>query len=554
LFLISMSAQRAPGLTGTWVAERNYDTAVRSAAVTLARRRAWTATIGGRQASAADSSAPVFTFKDGSQLRVRFDGGPKGQWIQPGDPGNGEPIASPVAFKPAGRNRWRGAIRPIDRVEHLLLFVQRAPGSGAPRAFIRNPEINAGARVGTRTVVVAGEGVRLVRPGQADITGRWSPKRDTLTLVDPGLPGTFVFTRRPPVDDSKAYSYRTPSVDGDGWKTGTLREAGLDETAIARIVDRVRNTAPGVRATYVQSLLIARHGKLVLDEYFNGYDASRPHDVRSAGKSIATLLVGRAIEDTRSFSPQTSIATILTNYEPFANDDGSKERITVGDLMSMSAGYACDDNDDASPGNEDRMQAQSAQPDWYKFTLDLPMLFAPGTSARYCSAESNLLGAIVSKETGVWLPDYFYDRFAEPMQFGGYGMWLTPPPLRTAYMAGGDDFRPRDFLKFGELFLDDGRWNGKAIVDGAWLTGSAAKHAFLADDGGDFGYGWHLPVYQVHGRTIRAINAGGNGGQLLYAFPQLDMAVMITAANYGQYPVWKALQDDLVPKILNAVE
>ncbi len=182
------------------------------------------------------------------------------------------------------------------------------------------------------------------------------------------------------------------------------------------------------------------------------------------------------------------------------------------------------------------------------------MLFAPGTRALYCSAEINLLGAIVSKETKTPLTTYFDRRFAVPMQFGPYGMFLMPPPTNAAYMAGGDHFLPRDFLKFGQLFLSNGRWRNKKVIDPKWLADSSAKHSFIEGGGGDYGYGWHLETYTVGGRTINAINAGGNGGQLMYVFPQLDMVVMITAANYGQYPVWSAFETQLVPQILAAVK
>jgi CubicO group peptidase (beta-lactamase class C family) len=307
-----------------------------------------------------------------------------------------------------------------------------------------------------------------------------------------------------------------------------------------------------LRSPRLQALLIARHGRLVLDEYFDGFDARRPHDVRSAGKSIATLLVGKALERGAPFTPQSPISSILSEYAPFQNYSLSKDRITVADLMSMSAGYACDDNDDASPGNEDRMQSQTAQPDWYRYTLDLPMLFAPGTRALYCSAEINLLGAIIEKKTGAWLPDFFYENFAKPMQFGSYGMWLMPPPSDTAYMAGGDAFRPRDFLKFGELFLDGGRWRGTQVVDPAWLSKVAERQSYVENGGGDYGWGWHLSTYHAGGRSIEAINAGGNGGQLLYIFPSLDMTVMIAAGNYGDYRVWSKFQD-LPDVILSAL-
>lgn len=520
-------------LRGDWQAERAYGAALRATTAILARR---------------DLRARM-PFA-GGELRIRVAKAPSATWIQPGNPENAERFATPVTVTAAGSNAWRFAIHPLRDVQHVDLIIQQMQ-NGETSAFFRNPEENAGARLGVRSVIMSGSTIRLQRSGSEDIMGTVSPDGSAITLTLPGLPGPFTFARSQPV--ATPYRYRRPATGKDGWNTGTLREVGLDETAVTHIVDDIRTTAPDVNAPYIQGLLIARHGKLVLDEYFNGFDSERPHDVRSAGKSVATLIAGRAIEDTHRFSPATRVASILSRYAPFANDDERKQQIAVGNLMSMSAGYACDDNDDASPGSEDRMQSQTAQPDWYKFTLDLPMLFAPGTRALYCSAEINLLGAVIMQETGEWLPAYFDARFARPMRFGSYGMWLMPPPNETAYMAGGDHFRPRDFLKFGQLLLDGGRWHGKPIVDGSWLADSTKKHSYVEGGGGDYGYGWHLATYTLHGETIDGINAGGNGGQLLYVFPKLDMTVMITAANYGQFRVWSRFETDLIPKILAAV-
>jgi CubicO group peptidase (beta-lactamase class C family) len=465
------------------------------------------------------------------------------------------PVGTWVAqhdYGPYQQMVWRNVATTPHDVEHMYLYISRA-ADGSLQAFLRNPEQNAGARVGVRTVVVNGNAVRLEKSGSDPVTGTWSPQNNTLTLNDPGLPGPFAFTRAPMITTLAPFRDHQPQARNDGWPTGTLAAAAIDANAIAQIVNGVRNTTPAPRAPYIQSLLITRHGKLVLDEYFNGFSATRPHDVRSAGKSVTTLMVGRAMADSLAFSPQTPIASILTQYAPFANDNAQKEAITVANLMSMSAGYNCDDNADNSPGGEDTMQSQTAQPDWYKYTLDLPMLFAPGTRALYCSAEINLLGAIISKETKTPLTTYFDQRFAIPMQFGAYGMFLMPPPTNAAYMAGGDHFLPRDFLKFGQMMLNNGKWHNTQIIDPVWLYDSTTKHSYVEDGGGDYGYGWHLETFTVGGHTIRAFNAGGNGGQLMYVFPDLDMAVMITAANYGQYPVWSVFETQLVPQILAAV-
>jgi len=180
------------------------------------------------------------------------------------------------------------------------------------------------------------------------------------------------------------------------------------------------------------------------------------------------------------------------------------------------------------------------------------MAFDPGTKAYYCSPEINLLGAVVQKTTRAWLPDYFAKKFAVPMQFGRYAMWLTEPPTDTAYMAGGDYFRARDFLKFGQLFLDGGRWHGVPIIDARWLEESAKPRTAIEGEIGRYGYGWHVFDATIGGRTYRAINAGGNGGQLLTVIPELDLAIMITAGNYGQYPVWSKFIERTIPDLAAA--
>jgi len=494
----------------------------------------------------------AFTLAGEGDLRVRFFGPLLvGQWIQPPTASMPYRFATPIRLTRASDGSWRGLIRAIADVQRVDLVIERKE-DGTFAGFIRNPEENFGARIGMRTVTVSGNHLTLSGTDAKPLIGTINTAAETIALHLDRFPGDFVFRRSPPAPMHFQY-LGAPQLVGDGWKTGSLRDAGIDEQKIGDLILSAAAPATSTRSPYIQSILIARHGKLVLDEYLNGYDRTRPHDVRSAGKSVATLMVGAALADDPTLSPSTPLTTVFPQYVPFASDNALKQRISIGDLMAMSSGLACDDNDDASPGLEDTMQSQTAQPDWYRFTLDLPMVSPPGAKAAYCSAGVNLLGGVVTKASKQWLPDFFFERFALPMQFGQYGMWLTPPPLDTAYMAGGDYFLPRDFLKFGQLFLDHGSWNGHKIIDDAWLQASVTPRSAL-NAPGDYGYGWHLLTYTVNGQTYQAYNAGGNGGQLLIVVPKLDTAIMITAANYGQFPVWQSFINDLVPKYILPAE
>jgi CubicO group peptidase (beta-lactamase class C family) len=468
------------------------------------------------------------------------------QWIQPASG-----VWPPYAL----------TVTPIDETLHYFLVVRSAP-DGTIRAFIRNPEANLGTGIGTRTVQLAGTVLRLRASGKPDVTGRTKP--DGNLTIDLSGANSLTF-HRPTEEELRWYyprqtsiwAYRQPVDDGDGWNVGRLADVNLREPPIDGVMRAIVSVrSPDIRSPYIQSVSIVRHGRLVLDEYFYGFTDARPHDVRSAGKSVTTLLVGRAITDTGEFTPSTPVLTFLSQYAPVNNDDPRKQRMTVENLMTMSSGLACDDNDDNSPGNEDTMESQTRQPDWYEYALDLPMQDAPGSRAVYCSAGINLLGAVVSRATGESLVGYFYRRFAQPMQFLQYGMWLMPPPTNAAYMGGGDYFRPRDFLKFGELFLNHGVWNGHRIIDDSWLQASIRQRSLMNPDaagGGDrYGYGWHLPTLTIDGRNYTIVNAGGNGGQLLAIVPALDMVVMITAGNYGQFPVWNKFLGQVVGAAIRA--
>jgi CubicO group peptidase (beta-lactamase class C family) len=302
----------------------------------------------------------------------------------------------------------------------------------------------------------------------------------------------------------------------------------------------------------IHSLLIARHGKLVLEEYFYGFKREQPHDMRSASKTFAPLLVGIARNKGAKIDIDTPVYSQFPEYKEFANPDPRKSKITVRDLITMTPGLACDDNDEASPGNEDVMQQQKAQSDWYKYTLDLPMARDPGgDQAVYCSAGINLLGGIIRNATHAWLPEFFYENVAKPLQIKTYHWNLMP--TGDGYAGGGLYLRPRDQLKLGQLYLNGGVWNGKRVISKDWVERSTSRQSTFGKTLGadhDYGYGWHLYHFEVGDRSYRAYAAGGNGGQIVMVIPDLDLVVGFTGGAYGEFPKWYKWQTELVPQFI----
>jgi CubicO group peptidase (beta-lactamase class C family) len=296
------------------------------------------------------------------------------------------------------------------------------------------------------------------------------------------------------------------------------------------------------------------HGRLVLEEYFHGFDKERPHDMRSASKTFAPVLAGIARDHGVNLSPGTPIYPLFPEDKPFPHWDTRKSDVTLKALMTMTSGFACDDNDDTSPGNEGNMQSQTAQPDWYKYTLDLPMAAEPGgRHAVYCSADLNLVGGAVAHAAHSWLPEFFDRYLARPLQFGVYHMNLMP--TGEAYMGGGLYLRPRDELKLGQLYLSGGIWHATRIVSEGWVRQSTSVYSTFDpqtnyDAPHEYGFGWHINRLQAGDRIFRAYSAGGNGGQIVMVIPELDLVVGVNGGSYGEFTKWYRWGLQLIPQYI----
>src|SRR5260370_35085777 len=132
----------------------------------------------------------------------------------------------------------------------------------------------------------------------------------------------------------------------------------------------------------------------------------------------------------------------------------------------------------------------------------------------------------VSEVTGEWIPDFFNCVFAKLLQIPAYFMNLMP--TGEAYGGGGLYLRPRDELKLGQLYLSGGVWNGQRLVSEQWVRESLSLRAHFKqrmdiDVDHGYGYAWHTRPLQVGGRVVRDYYAGGNGGQLVFVIPDLDL-------------------------------
>jgi CubicO group peptidase (beta-lactamase class C family) len=578
-----VSARTTNDLVGIWRADANYGPRLRGQLIVRMSPTGFVASIDGQHATSNSRSGELrLTFGKEGSFRGRLIGHSlEGFWVQHGDdPGaSTSSYATPVHLREISRGEWSGEVVPLDDRFTLWLSVFRAPDGSLMGAF-RNPQSNStggaarfdvtrdgkkilfSAKAAGRTVTYSA--ILLTAPDRIRI--HWADAGRTLELTRRnGADASAFFPRAP---GSASYRYRRPSQLHDGWRTARASAVGIDEKALQAIVRDIAASDPTVRGPQLMhSILVAHRGKLVLEEYFYGFDRSTPHDMRSASKTFASVMLGTAPARAAGLSPDSRIYDVMRSLGPFANPDPRKSQITLAHLRTHTSGLACNDTDDDSPGNEGTMQSQKAEPDWWLYTLNLPQIFEPGTRYAYCSANINLVGGALTLAAHAWLPELFRRTVAEPLQFGEWHWFLMPNG--EGYAGGGVQMLPRDLLKVGQLYLNGGVWNGGRIVPAQWVKLSLAPHVEVSpettglseEDFSNFylraqdGLAWHLVTLTSGGRTYRTYRAVGNGGQLLIVVPEVDLAVVFTGGNYNQGGVWLRWPQQIVgDKIIPAIK
>lgn len=318
------------------------------------------------------------------------------------------------------------------------------------------------------------------------------------------------------------YKYQIPKQLNDGLATGALAESGLDTDLIKKMIERIMDD------TYqnVHSILLVKNGKLVLEEYFYEYDANTLHQLRSSTKTFISALVG--VANDRGFIKKLDdpVLSFFPEYQ-LKNLTSGKKAITIRNMLTQQSGLGCNDRDANSLGNETRIYPTD---DWVKSVLDLPMDGNPGQKAQYCSGNTLVLGRVVEKSSKLSLYDFAKKYLFEPLGTKDFKWDFV---LKQSHQ---DDFgqlylTPRDMAKFGLLYLNKGKWEGKQIVPEKYVAESLTKHAVV--DGMDYGYVWWLEPLVANGVNYEGMAAKGNGGQRIFLWPSQNMVAVITSGNYN---------------------
>jgi CubicO group peptidase (beta-lactamase class C family) len=281
------------------------------------------------------------------------------------------------------------------------------------------------------------------------------------------------------------------------------------------------------------SVLIIRNGELVFENYFGEGSKERLNNTRSATKFLTTLALGAAIAEHAIPSEEAPAFSYLSDLEPFRNDSPQKQSITLRDLLTMSSALDCDDNVDDSPGNEDKMHAQS---NWTRWAVDLPAMpgyvrDADGLGPwRYCTTNAFLTGQIIQRATQVPIDRFTEDKILRPL---GISHWnWSYSPAHEAMTGGGLELRSRDLAKIAWMVVDGGRWKARQILPQPWID---AALTIRRPSRSDQNYGYFVfeenYVTACGGHPVWYM--AGNGGSQILMLRDLRAAVVITRTAYN---------------------
>ena len=301
---------------------------------------------------------------------------------------------------------------------------------------------------------------------------------------------------------------------GQSWKVRQPSVFRIDERDMERIYQRASEIAPPL-----ESLLISRGNTLISEQYFGGLDRDDLANMKSASKSILSILVGIAIDQGYLSGVDQTIDEFFPEY--FAeNTNHRKADITIRDLITMRAGL-----ETTSFYNYGKWVSSS---NWALWALEQPMIAQPGRRMIYSTGNSHLVSVILAKATGMSTLNFAREYLFEPLGIRRV-RWPTDP---QGYHFGGNNMgmRPIDLMKIGQLYLNGGEYNGRQIVSRDWVKASVKQYIRSRHSGHYQGYYWWSNTYA--GKWV--FFAWGHGGQYCFVIPEFDVVVVFTSSLWNR--------------------
>ena len=317
---------------------------------------------------------------------------------------------------------------------------------------------------------------------------------------------------------------------------GVPEKEGVPAQAIMDFVQ-----AAGKSKNEFHSFMVVRHGKVIAEGWWNPYAPNLKHTLYSTSKSFTAAAVGFAVTEKKLKLTDKVISFFPPEELPNPVPPNLAE-LTVKDALMMSDGM-----------DPDPSHAVAFTADWAKTFMATPIVNKPGTKFLYNSAGTYMLSAIVQKATGEKVLDYLKPRLFDPLGITGEDWETSPQGVNTG--GWGLRLKTEDMAKFGQLYLQGGKWKGKTILPKDWVK-EATTAKILQDPGipapsdadGDWVQGY---CYQMWRCRHNGVRADGAFGQFIIMLPDQDVVVAIQAETPDMQDEINLVWQYLLPPMVN---
>lgn len=330
--------------------------------------------------------------------------------------------------------------------------------------------------------------------------------------------------------DSDDYGLEIPESEAENF-------TALSSVEVERRLEMI--TSPLGDIGPINSLLVTQHGDLIGEHYYGRMNANRGNNIKSASKSLLSILIGIAIDNGYLEGVDQSIGEFFPEYFN-SNPDSVKYNITIEDLLTMRSGLAS-----TSRSNYGRWVSSN---NWILNKLNQPLRGVPGQDRIYSTGNTHLLAVILTRATGMNTLQFSRRYLFDPMGIQITG-WDRDP---QGYYLGGNNMamRPRDMVKIGQLMMDVGEYNGNQLVPKEWILKSIEPVTGRIAGTQNYGYLW----FRRMAGDVHMIYAFGNGGQYIMILPELDAVLTVTTRtetgestrNYRRH-LFSIIDQDIVP-------
>lgn len=309
------------------------------------------------------------------------------------------------------------------------------------------------------------------------------------------------------------------------WQHDTLENHNIDVSAISS----VHNT---IDSYPIDAEVIVKDGVIVDEYYKEEYDETSAFELHSVSKSITSAILGIAIDK----GYIESVATPISNYFPqiLESDSEYLNEITIWHVLTHTTGFNASD----TANWEEWRNSEN----WVDYVLNRDVTSRPVTVFNYFTGNTHLLSAIVQQATGQTLYEFGKEYLFDPLGMDSVECGSDAQGISD----GGNGFimNVYDMAKFGQLFLNNGVWNGEQIISEQWIEDSTSLQFERSSGSADYGYQWWVRTFGNN--NYPAYFAQGHYGQYIFVVPDLELVVALTSHYEGSSSIYWQIMNNIV--------